>query len=350
MADLQHTQKRNQEPILSILVISHNQRSLLSRCLDSILWQKINCTFEIVISDDRSNDGTWELIKQYERKYPHLIHGYQCNSDECNPVNVSERCGWNKLNAYNHAKGIYFVNIDADDYLRSNDIYQQQLYMLEAHPECSMCMQRALTLYEGQLVSEGIPWPNNLFLKNERIIGVEDFFMKGLRGLNQTYMIRRHPEDDMTELYGKWYDDTVITYHHLQYGPVVFLDRADYVWMQYKTSITHKLNKDDSLITYGLLPLNHIKWVPAFKYWFLREGLQTIIHMLKAAPEYPKLTEQYNNYLKQFDGFLFGYYTSTNHSIFEKIHYITSRITLLVVNKFGLTSDQWLEIAWTIIK
>lgn len=332
---------------LSILIITHNQRELLKRCLASVLTQELSVPYEVIISDDRSDDGTKEWVESLQNE--RIIYTY-CNSDECNPTCTSERCGWNKLNAYNHATGKYFVNIDADDYLRSKDIYQKQLDLLEVHPECSMCMQQALTVQEGQQESEGKPWPKHQILKNEAIISSEDFFMGNLRGLNQTYMIRRHPKDDMTKLYGKWFDDTVITYHHLQYGPVVFLDRADYVWMQYKTSITHELNKDDSLITYGLLPLNHIKWVPAFKYMFLREGLQTIIHMLKVAPEYPKLTEQYNNYLKQFDGFLFGYYTNTNHSIFEKLHYITSRITLLFVKKFGLTSEKWLEIAWKIIK
>lgn len=338
---------QNKEIALSILIITHNQRDLLKRCLASVLAQELSVPYEVIISDDRSEDGTREWVESLQNK--HIIYTY-CNSDECNPTCTSERCGWNKLNAYNHATGKYFVNIDADDYLRSNDIYQKQIDMLESHPECSMCMQKAITVKEGELESEGISWPVNPILKNGKVVGIEDFFMKGLRGLNQTYMIRRHPEDDMTKLYGKWYDDTVITYHHLQYGPVVCLDRADYVWMQYKTSITHELNKDDSLITYGLLPINHIMWVPTFKYWFLREGLHTIIHMLKVAPKYPTLSEQYRTYLKQFDGFLFRYYTSTSHSIVEGLHYLTSRITLLLINKFGLSNDKWLEIAWKIIK
>lgn len=347
MANYEYTQKRDCEPVLSILIITHNQKELLQRCLKSVLEQEISVPYEVIVSDDRSADGTKEWIESLQDK--RIIYTY-CNSDECNPACTSERCAWNKLNAYNHAAGKYFVNIDADDYLRSNDIYQKQLDMLETNSECSMCMQQALTVQEGQQELEGTPWPKHPILKEGKIISTEDFFMKGLRGLNQTYLIRRHPEDDMTKLYGKWFDDTVITYHHLQYGPVVFLDRADYVWMQYKTSITHELNKDDSLITYGLLPIKHIMWIPTFKYWFLREGLPTIIHMLKIAPMYPNLSEQYRNYLRQFGGFLFRYYTSTHHSISEKMHYITSRITLLLVNKFGLTSDKWLEIVWQIIK
>ena len=118
-------------PVLSILVVTHNQRELLERCLRSVFEQKLKVPFEVVISDDRSDDGTQEYVDTLKRKWQDGKLGVDnlvdicykhCNSDDCDPKNVSERCGWNKLNAYQHARGEYFVNIDADDYLRSNDV------------------------------------------------------------------------------------------------------------------------------------------------------------------------------------------------------------------------------------
>ena len=47
--------------ILSIIVISHNQKEKLKRCLKSILSQSLPFEFEIIISDDNSNDGSWEV-------------------------------------------------------------------------------------------------------------------------------------------------------------------------------------------------------------------------------------------------------------------------------------------------
>ena len=44
--------------LLSIVVISHNQREQLKRCIDSILAQKIPFEYEVLISDDASNDGS----------------------------------------------------------------------------------------------------------------------------------------------------------------------------------------------------------------------------------------------------------------------------------------------------
>ena len=46
------------DPEISILIITHNQRRLLERCLDSVLNQIIDVPYEIIISDDGDDDGT----------------------------------------------------------------------------------------------------------------------------------------------------------------------------------------------------------------------------------------------------------------------------------------------------
>ena len=291
-------------PVLSILVISHNQRELLRRCMDSLFAQKIRVPFEIVISDDRSSDGTWQLIQQYESEFPAMqpngeywipqVVGTQCNSNDCFPINVSERCGWNKLNVYQHARGKYFVNIDADDYLKSDDVYQLQIDMLEAHPECAMCMQDVWQVNDGAALDTGFRWPSFGKLKHGTILTEKDIITQ-YRALNQAYMIRRHPEIDCAILYGKYFDDTIITLHHLHFGKCVYVDRADYVWVKYNTSITCTLRGDDELVEYALLPLHHTFCFPCFLDIFMQDGLPQFIHMFKVLAEknyQPELTER----------------------------------------------------------
>lgn len=291
-------------PILSILVISHNQRELLRRCMDSLLVQKIRVPHEIVISDDRSADGTWQLIQEYVAAYTEIqqkgeywtpqVVGCQCNSDECNPLNVSERCGWNKLNVYQHARGKYFVNIDADDYLKSDDTYQLQLDMLESHPECAMCMQDVWQINDGAELASGLRWPSYGHLQHEQILSPHDI-ITDYRAVNPCYMIRRQPEVDCAALYGKHFDDTIITLHHLQFGSCVYVDRADYVWVRYNTSITATLKGDDELVEYALLPLHHVHYLPVFMDIFMQDGLSQFIHMFKelANKRYrPSLTDR----------------------------------------------------------
>lgn len=331
-------------PVLSILVITHNQRFLLQRCLKSVFTQRLSVPFEVIVSDDRSTDGTDEYMEDLKSRMEGCIEKLtaikyvHCNSDECSPLTVSDRCGWNKLTAYLHAEGKYFVNIDADDYLRSSDIYQLQVDALDSFPACSMCMQRALSVWDGVSLTDGRAWPQSPLLQDGCIIDEASFIRNDLRGLNQTYMIRRHPDDDMKGLYGKWFDDTVITYHHIQYGPVVFIDRADYVWVQYNSSISHNMSKDDIAVVYGLLPLFHAEIIPSLSRQFIKSGIPTLNRLLKSAPEFPDLSEQYRAYLGQFTGFVYRYYLAAKHSFHDRFRIKVSRFLLRLSNRFGWES------------
>lgn len=341
------------QSILSILVITHNQRELLKRCLQSVLGQKLNVPFEVVVSDDRSDDGTAEYMAELQEEISNsklqianltnLVYT-RCNSNDCDPKNVSERCGWNKLNVYQHARGEYFVNIDADDYLKSDTIYQAQLDMLIAHPECSMCMQDVWQVEEGTPVEKGIRWPLAGQLKNGQILHPKQIVSQ-YRALNQCYMIRRHPEVDCAVLYGKHFDDTIITIHHLQFGPCVYLDRADYVWVQYKTSITKTLQGDDNLVEYGLLQLHHIQFIPSMASLFIEIGKNDMIHMLKllAAKHYRwSLTERTQAAFREAPGRIYRVFSHPKSTLSDRIYLRYVRLVVLLYSRYKITNWQYL--------
>lgn len=340
-------------PVLSILVITHNQRELLKRCLDSVLGQKLNVPFEVIVSDDRSDDGTAEFIaelqsqiKNGKRIVPNFLELVytRCNSNDCDPKNVSERCGWNKLNVYNRARGKYFVNIDADDFLKSDDIYQAQLDMLEAHPECSMCMQDVWQVNDGESIEKGYRWPSYGKLKNEQILLAKEIITT-YRALNQCYMIRRHPEVDFSQLYGKYFDDTIITQHHLQFGPCVYVDRADYVWVQYKNSITKTLQGEDNLVEYGLLQLHHIRFIPYFASIFMNDGLKDIIHMFKELDKkgyHWQLTDRTQAAFRETSGWIYQVFSYNQSKWYDRIKLRYIRILALLYSRFKWTNWKYL--------
>lgn len=341
---------------LSILIITHNQLSLLKRCLKSVLVQKINVPFEIIVSDDRSTDGTLEYMTLLSKNdnvknIPNLIEIVytRCNSNDCNPANVSDRCGWNKLNAYKHASGTYFVNIDADDYLRSDDIYQRQLDMLVTHPECSMCMQDVWQIRDGEDIAKGYRWPSFNKLNDGQILSAKDIVFH-YRALNQCYMIRRHPEFDVANYYGRYFDDTIITFHHLQYGSCVWIDRADYVWVKYKYSITGTLEADDELVTCSLLPLHHIRFIPKFAGLFMQEAIPSFVHFYKALCNKSfrlNLSERSLVECSRNNGFIYERLCNGfSHCDKFKIYFI--RIILLFMNKFHFTSSFLLRYIYTL--
>lgn len=342
-----------QEPTLSILVITHNQLELLKRCLQSVLGQKLNVPFEVVVSDDRSDDGTAEYMAELQEeiangKLPitnltNIVYT-RCDSNDCDPKNVSERCGWNKLNAYQHAKGEYFVNIDADDYLKSDTIYQAQLDMLATHPECSMCMQDVWQVDDGASDEIGIRWPSFGRLKNEQILQPRQIISE-FRSLNQCYMIRRHPEVDFVSVYGKHFNDILITFYHLQYGPVVFIDRADYVWVKYKSSITKTLRGDDHDVEYGVLQLYHIRFLPSLASACLEDGVRDLAHMLKVLAEKNyrwSLTDRTQAAFKDAPGRIYRVLSHPQASFIDRMYLRYVRLVVQFYNRYKLKNWQYL--------
>ena len=236
------------------------------------------------------------------------------------------------------------MNIDADDYLKSNTIYQVQLEMLMAHPECSMCMQDVWQVDDGVSDEKGIRWPSLGKLQNGQILQTKQIVSQ-YRALNQCYMIRRHPEVDCATLYGKHFDDTIITIHHLQFGPCVYVDRADYIWVQYNTSITKTLQGDDNVVEYGLLQLHHVRFIPTFASICMKEGLPEIIHMLKALANNNyqwSLTERTQAAYRETPGRIYSVFSHKHSTVFDRMFLRYVRIVVLLYSRCKFNNWKYL--------
>ena len=56
---------KKQEILLSVCMVSYNQEQYVRDALDSILMQKTNFGYEVIVSDDCSKDKTVEICKQW---------------------------------------------------------------------------------------------------------------------------------------------------------------------------------------------------------------------------------------------------------------------------------------------
>ena len=57
---------------ISTAIATYNGAEFLPRQLDSILTQNLPVD-EIVVCDDNSTDNTWELLQEYQAKYPEIF-------------------------------------------------------------------------------------------------------------------------------------------------------------------------------------------------------------------------------------------------------------------------------------
>ncbi len=121
--------------LVSVLCTTFNHRNYIRRCLDSIVCQKTDFRFEVIVHDDASTDGTREIVREYAEKYPDLLI----------PI-LQEENQYSKGNDFIEscmvplASGKYFILFEGDDFFSDPDKLRLQAEALEAHPECSVCV------------------------------------------------------------------------------------------------------------------------------------------------------------------------------------------------------------------
>ena len=152
---------------VSISVIAYNQEKYIKKCLESILMQKTNFKFEILIHDDASTDNTAKIIKEYEMKYSDIIKPiYQTENQYSKGVKISVTFN------YPRAQGKYFASCEGDDFWDDEYKLQKQYDYMERNPECSMCVHAAYIVSEGGERTDLLfrPYNKNMKMTTEDVI------------------------------------------------------------------------------------------------------------------------------------------------------------------------------------
>lgn len=111
---------------VSIAITTFNHEKFISQCLDSILNQKVNFNYEIVIGEDRSSDNTRSICESYKNKFPEKIRLILNNE------NIGLRK--NNFNVWSNCKGKYIAYIEGDDFWSDFNKLQIQIDFLESNP------------------------------------------------------------------------------------------------------------------------------------------------------------------------------------------------------------------------
>ncbi|HHT04599.1 MAG TPA: glycosyltransferase family 2 protein [Bacteroidales bacterium] len=109
----------------SILIPVYNVESFLSRCLDSILVQKIQ-SYEVILVNDGSTDSSGSICDQYVKKYPQLFNVIHKKNAG---VFSARRTG------LVHAKGEYICFLDSDDYWAPNYLEELDAELAKQNPD-----------------------------------------------------------------------------------------------------------------------------------------------------------------------------------------------------------------------
>jgi hypothetical protein len=102
----------------SVIIPVRNRVRTIEDAIRSVLSQKTNFTFNLIIADNYSTDGTTELIEKYARKNPRLIHLIPDRND------LGIGGCWNAAAAHPSC-GKFAIQLDSDDLYLDETTLQQ---------------------------------------------------------------------------------------------------------------------------------------------------------------------------------------------------------------------------------
>ena len=163
--------------LVSVCIASFNQEEFISDCLVSVLTQKTNFEFEIIIGDDASTD-----------KSQHIIRRTCKNKKNCKFVLREKNlgCPFNGLDILAKANSKYIAIIDGDDYWTDPYKLQKQVDYLEQNSDCSFCFTDCQVKRKNNLQEIH---PN--LIKKAKFDGIDFADQKGSLAQTCTWLVKR---------------------------------------------------------------------------------------------------------------------------------------------------------------
>jgi len=131
-------ESKMQLPHVSIIIPTYNRKSLLTKAIDSVLKQTYT-NFELIVVDDGSNDGTYDLLKYYAFKLKTLA---QTNKGVSAARNLGIKA----------AKGQLITFLDSDD-LWLPDKLKHQVAFFKHNPTALICQTEEIWIRNGKRVN-----------------------------------------------------------------------------------------------------------------------------------------------------------------------------------------------------
>ncbi|MBP5385741.1 MAG: glycosyltransferase [Lachnospiraceae bacterium] len=116
------------KPVVSVIFITYNHEKYVEKALRSVLEQKTDFDFEVVVGEDCSTDRTREIVSAVAAEYP----------DRVRLLFRDKNLGRPTLNVYEttmECRGDYLAYLEGDDFWTDPYKLQKQVDYLRQHPE-----------------------------------------------------------------------------------------------------------------------------------------------------------------------------------------------------------------------
>lgn len=145
------------KPLVSVCCLAYNHAPYIRDCLEGFVMQRTDFPFEVLIHDDASTDGTADIIREYEAKYPEIIKPiYQSENQYSRGVNV----GFKTLDL---VQGKYIAFCEGDDFWCDPLKLQKQVECFRRFDNVGLVFHRVRVVRGNKvkhnvIMFDGLPW------------------------------------------------------------------------------------------------------------------------------------------------------------------------------------------------
>lgn len=217
-------------PLVTVICCTYNHEAYIAEALESIVVQKTDFKFEVLVSDDASTDNTAEILREYEKKYTYIIKVIYRKKNLGAIING--------LHTLNDARSKYVVINEGDDYFNDPYKLQKQVDFLEKHPDCSICFHPVNVLFQdGSKPSEIFPSPQFRFNKTK--FSLEDLLKHNFIQTNSAMYRWLYTTENLLDVFPKSIlpGDYYLHLLHAQKGSIGFLDEIMSVYRRHEGGI-----------------------------------------------------------------------------------------------------------------
>lgn len=263
----------NKDILVSVSITTFNHEKYIEQCIRSVVEQKVNFLFEIVIGNDASTDNTLNLCLQLKEEFPSIIR----------IINHEKNIGLRENNkaVWTSCKGKYIAYLEGDDYWIDENKLQKLVSFLEENKSYSAAYHKTKIGYTNPTFDRYMPNENDEkdldFDKNlsNWEVGTCSFvfrnflIMEELKDLKNSFLSSK-----------EFWSDRPLMAFVSSFGPYKYFPDCMGVWRQHETNMT-KIGNLANMYAYG--GMAYKKMFSIFPHKKKQLSLQVIRWYLKAA-------------------------------------------------------------------
>lgn len=153
---------------ITIFCLTYNHAEYIRDAFKGFLSQITNYNYNVFVYDDASTDGTSDIVREYEKKYPEIFDVY---ISDVNMYNSPERISFMRKLYRNYIKGEYVAWCEGDDYWADRHKLQKQVDYMRNNESCMMTAHASMWIdYQKNAQYEKFPYETSRVLLPEEVI------------------------------------------------------------------------------------------------------------------------------------------------------------------------------------